>query len=47
MKVYEISEIRNIGIVGHGAAGKTSLTSALLYCSGTVNRLGKVDQGTT
>ena len=47
MKVYEISEIRNLGVIGHGSAGKTSLTSSLLFCSGTVNRLGKVDQGTT
>jgi elongation factor G len=47
MKVYEISEIRNLGVIGHGSSGKTSLTSALLFCSGTVNRLGKVDQGTT
>ena len=47
MKVYEIFEIRNLGIIGHGSSGKTSLASALLYCSGTVNRLGKVDQGTT
>src|SRR5262245_4995282 len=47
MKVYEISEIRNVGIIGHGSSGKTSLTSALLYCSGVVNRLGKVDQGNT
>ena len=47
MKVYELSEIRNVGIVGHGSCGKTSLASALLFCSGAVNRLGKVDQGTT
>jgi elongation factor G len=47
MKVYEVSEIRNVGIVGHGSSGKTSLTSALLHCSGAVNRLGKVDQGNT
>jgi elongation factor G len=47
MKVYELSEIRNVGIIGHGSSGKTSLTSALLYSSGAVNRLGKVDQGTT
>ncbi len=47
MKVYEISEIRNLGIIGHGSSGKTSLSSSLLYCSGTVNRLGKVDQGNT
>src|SRR2546427_632128 len=47
MKLYEISEIRNLGIIGHGSCGKTSLTSALLFSSGTVNRLGRVDQGNT
>src|SRR6266571_247146 len=47
MKVYEITEIRNVGIIGHGSSGKTSLASALLYSSGTVNRLGRVDQGNT
>ncbi|HKB08844.1 MAG TPA: elongation factor G [Candidatus Polarisedimenticolia bacterium] len=47
MKLYEIADIRNLGIIGHGASGKTSLTSSLLYSSGTVNRLGRVDQGTT
>ena len=47
MKVYEISEIRNVGLIGHGASGKTSLASALLFCSGAVNRFGKVEQGTT
>ncbi len=47
MKVYEAPEIRNVAVVGHGAAGKTSLVSALLFTSGAVNRLGKVDQGTT
>src|SRR3989449_8915239 len=47
MKFNEISEIRNLGIIGHGSSGKTSLASALLFSSGTVNRLGRVDQGTT
>jgi elongation factor G len=47
MKVYEVSEIRNVGIMGHGSSGKTSLTSALLFCAGAVSRFGKVDQGTT
>src|SRR2546426_6427218 len=47
MKLYAISEIRNLGIIGHGSCEKTSLTSALLFSSGTVNRLGKVDQGNT
>jgi len=47
MKVYEASEIRNVAVVGHGASGKTSVVSALLFTSGAVNRLGKVDQGNT
>ena len=47
MKVYDISDIRNVGLIGHGSSGKTSLAAALLFSSGAVNRLGKVDQGTT
>jgi elongation factor G len=47
MKIFDASEIRNVGVVGHGGAGKTSLVSALLFDSGAVNRLGKVDDGTT
>ena len=45
MKVYEGIEIRNVGLVGHGHSGKTSLTAALLYTSGATNRLTKVDAG--
>jgi elongation factor G len=47
MKVYEAPDIRNVAVVGHGGAGKTSLASALLFTSGAVNRLGKVDAGNT
>ena len=47
MKVHEASEIRNVAVIGHGGAGKTSLVSALLFDAGAVNRLGKVDDGTT
>ena len=47
MKVYHGKDIRNVGVVGHGDAGKTTLVSGLLYTSGTVNRLGRVDDGTT
>jgi len=46
MKKYESSAIRNIAVVGHGDCGKTSLVSAILFDSGMVNRLGKVDDGT-
>jgi elongation factor G len=47
MKVFESENIRNIALVGHGDSGKTSLTSALLYSAGAVNRLGKVEEGNT
>lgn len=42
MKQYKIDQIRNIGIVAHGDAGKTSLAEAMLYTAGASDRLGKV-----
>ena len=47
MKEYKISNIRNIGIIGHSAVGKTALTEALLYVSNTTDRLGRTDEGNT
>jgi elongation factor G len=47
MKEFESKNIRNIALVGHGDSGKTSLTSALLYSAGAVNRLGQVEEGNT
>src|SRR6266436_6785512 len=47
MKVYDAASIRNVAIVGHGGCGKTQLVSAMLFASGAVNRLGRVDDGTT
>ena len=47
MKVYESKDIRNVGIVGHGHSGKTSLVAGLLFTSGAVNRLTRVDEGNT
>ncbi|MGE0129880.1 MAG: elongation factor G [Blastocatellales bacterium] len=46
MKVYSTQEIRNLGIVGHGDAGKTSLVAAMLFGAGATSRLGRVDEGT-
>ena len=46
MKVYEGANIRNVAMVGHGHAGKTSLVSAMLYTAGATPRLGRVDDGT-
>jgi len=47
MKEFKCEKIRNVSIVSHGGAGKTSLTEALLFNSGAVNRLGKVDDGSS
>ena len=47
MKTYEGKDIRNVGVVGHGDSGKTSLTSALLFTAGATSRLTKVDEGNT
>jgi elongation factor G len=47
MKVYDAAAIRNVALVGHGGCGKTQLTSAMLFAAGAVNRLGRVDDGTT
>ncbi|PYX88452.1 MAG: elongation factor G, partial [Acidobacteria bacterium] len=46
MKVYEGANIRNVVLVGHGHAGKTSLVSSMLYTAGATQRLGRVDDGT-
>jgi len=43
----EIGKLRNVGVVGHGGVGKTSLVEAMLFTAGAVTRLGKVDDGTT
>ena len=43
----EIGKLRNVGVVGHGGVGKTSLVEALLFSAGAVTRLGKVDDGST
>lgn len=47
MKKYPSEAIRNVTLISHGGAGKTSLTEALLFSSGAINRLGKIEAGNT
>ncbi len=47
MKNYAPADIRNLAVVGHQAAGKTTLTEALLFKTGALARMGSVDEGTS
>ena len=47
MKEYQTKNIRNIGLVSHSNAGKTTLIEAILFNSGTIDKMGSVDQGTS
>ncbi|MBI4477341.1 MAG: elongation factor G [Acidobacteria bacterium] len=47
MKVFDTASLRNVAIVGHGGSGKTQLVAAVLFDTGMMNRLGRVDEGTT
>jgi len=47
MGQHETSKIRNLGIIAHGGAGKTSLSEAILFDTKMIDRLGRVDDGTS
>lgn len=47
MKSYSAEQIHNLALISHVGAGKTSLAEALLYLSGAITRLGRVEDGNT
>ena len=47
MDVFRTDRIRNVVLLGHGGAGKTTLAEAMAYLAGLTNRLGKVEDGNT
>ena len=47
MAAIEAAQLRNVGLLGHRGAGKTSLGEAMLFAAGRTNRLGRVEDGTS
>ncbi len=47
MKEYKTEQIRNVALIAHNGAGKTSLAEAMLFDTGAINRMGKVEDGST
>ena len=47
MKVFDTGNIRNVVLLGHGGAGKTTVAEALAYVTGTTSRMGSIPEGNT
>src|SRR4029450_10318228 len=47
LNTYDAKDIRNVLLVGHAGAGKTTLLEALLFTSGSITRMGTVEDGNT
>ena len=43
----DLKKLRNIGVIAHIDAGKTTVTERMLFCTGATHRVGEVDKGTT
>jgi elongation factor G len=47
MREYTSDKLRNVCLVGHQSSGKTSLIEAMLYNTGAINRMGRIEEGNT
>ena len=47
MDVYGTKQIRNVVLLGHGGAGKSTVAEALAYLTGVTKRMGKISDGNT
>ncbi|MDP3112870.1 MAG: elongation factor G [Thermodesulfovibrionales bacterium] len=47
MANFDVNKIRNVAVIAHGGAGKTSLVEAMLFDSGAIDRLGSIEEGNT